>query len=106
METIFQTKTSKELDLSFDFQILNHQNRILDIKINGLLREIKYNDSFFDWFIEDLLFLLDSNRYQKRWDYGQINIMGVKNLKLTKNDEDSFIKLFKSVTNFDLINKE
>ncbi|MGZ9413668.1 hypothetical protein [Mycoplasma sp. 480] len=106
METIFQIKTSKELDLSFDFQILNHENRILDIKVNGLLRDIQYNDNFFDWFIEDLLFLLDNNRYQKRWDYGQINILGIKNLNLNEKDYHSFIKLFKSVTNFDLVVKE
>ncbi|MGZ9763060.1 hypothetical protein ACXYRK_01305 [Mycoplasma sp. AC1221] len=105
MKKQFQTVTSKELNLSFDFEILNHQNRILDIKINGLLRNLKYSDEYFDWFIEDLLFLLDKNRYQKRWDYGQINIFGVTNLNLKEN-ETKFVKLFKSITNFDLVNKE
>ncbi|MGZ9755380.1 hypothetical protein ACXYRQ_02195 [Mycoplasma sp. 394] len=105
MKKQFQTVTSKELNLSFDFEILNHQNRILDIKINGLLRELKYSVEYFDWFIEDLLFLLDKNRYQKRWDYGQINIFGVTNLNLKEN-ETKFVKLFKSITNFDLVNKE
>ncbi|TDV23571.1 hypothetical protein BCF59_0562 [Mycoplasmopsis mustelae] len=106
MKTQFQSKTSQELNLSFDLEILNHENRTLDIKINSLLRNIQYGESFFDWFVEDLLFLLDSNRYQKRWDYGQINILGIKNLNLQPQQQAEFIKAFKSVTNFDLVNKE
>ncbi|WBP84287.1 hypothetical protein [Mycoplasmopsis edwardii] len=106
MSNLYQTIASKELELSFDLSILNHANRTIDIKINGLLRDIKYNASYFDWFIEDLLFLLDKNRYQKRWDYGQINIFGIDNLNLKTEEKANFLKQFKSITSFDLVNKE
>ncbi|SYV97100.1 Uncharacterised protein, partial [Mycoplasmopsis edwardii] len=49
MSNLYQTIASKELELSFDLSILNHANRTIDIKINGLLRDIKYNASYFDW---------------------------------------------------------
>ncbi|MBN3534826.1 hypothetical protein [Mycoplasma procyoni] len=106
MNNQWQTKSSKELNLSFDFYIKNHFDRILEIEIKGVLRDLNFSDSYFDWFIEDLLFLLDQNRYQKRWDYGEIRIFGLKNLNLSQENLDKVKKIFKSVTNFDLIAME
>ncbi|UWD34194.1 hypothetical protein [Mesomycoplasma molare] len=106
MKNNLQTKKSQELDLSFDLEILKHENRIIDIKIKGIIRNIKFNSNYFNWFIEDLLFLLDNNGYQKRWDYGQINIQGIKNLNLNEQEQELFIKECKTITNFDLLIKE
>ncbi|WGI36737.1 hypothetical protein [Mesomycoplasma lagogenitalium] len=106
MKNKWQIKSSEELNLSFDFEILLHQERILDIKINKMLRNLKYDENYFNWFMEDLIFLLDENRYQRRWDYGTINIYNISNLNLSKENEKDFLNLFKSVTNFDLLAKE
>ncbi|QJB71487.1 hypothetical protein [Mycoplasma sp. 1654_15] len=100
-----QTKNSKELNLSFDFTVKKHEYRILDIELNGTLRNLEYSNRYFEWFIEDLLYFLDMNRYQKRWDYETINIFNVQSLKLKKEDLENFIGYFKSVTNFNLVAK-
>lgn len=72
----FQMKFSKEYSLLFDLEILDHQNRTSDIKVNKISRKL------FGWFMKYLLFLLENNRYQKGWDYERKNIYGIKNLKL------------------------
>lgn len=72
----FQMKFSKEHSLLFDLEILDHQNRTSDIKVNKISRKL------FGWFMKYLLFLLENNRYQKGWDYERKNIYGIKNLKL------------------------
>ncbi|MCU9936024.1 hypothetical protein ONA24_00225 [Mycoplasmopsis cynos] len=65
-------KFSKEHSLLFDLEILDHQNRTSDIKVNKISRKL------FGWFIKYLLFLLENNRYQKGWDYERKNIYGIK----------------------------
>lgn len=100
-----QTKNSKELNLSFDFIVKKHEYRILDIELNGALRQLEYSNRYFEWFIEDLLYFLDMNRYQKRWDYEAINIFNVQSLKLNEENLKNFLKYFLSVTNFNLIAK-
>ncbi|VEU59137.1 hypothetical protein [Mesomycoplasma neurolyticum] len=103
MNKEIQKVSSKELNLSFDFVIEKYYNRTLEININKLLRDISYGPSYFDWFIEDLIHLLDQNKYQRRWDYGTIFIKGFENLKLNSKDLESFVWQCKNVTNFDLI---
>ncbi|WP_322961791.1 hypothetical protein RRG51_02410 [Mycoplasmopsis cynos] len=76
MKMQFQMKFSKEHSLLFDLEILDHQNRTSDIKVNKISRKL------FGWFMKYLLFLLENNRYQKGWDYERKNIYGIKNLKL------------------------
>ncbi|MCR8613290.1 MAG: hypothetical protein NC236_02305 [Mycoplasma sp.] len=96
-------KTSKELKLSFDFKILNYEERILDININGLLREIKENENLFDWFMEDLIFFLDSNRFQRRWDYKLIKLHNIISLDNKNNIlSTKIINLLPSVTSWDM----
>ncbi|VEU64738.1 hypothetical protein [Mycoplasmopsis cynos] len=63
MKMQFQMKFSKEHSLLFDLEILDHQNRTSDIKVNKISRKL------FGWFMKYLLFLLENNRYQKGWDY-------------------------------------
>ncbi|CCP24140.1 hypothetical protein RRG53_02845 [Mycoplasmopsis cynos] len=72
MKMQFQMKFSKEHSLLFDLEILDHQNRTSDIKVNKISRKL------FGWFIKYLLFLLENNRYQKGWDYERKNIYGIK----------------------------
>ncbi|WP_025755364.1 hypothetical protein [Mycoplasmopsis cricetuli] len=103
MKNELQIKSSSELNLSFDFVIEKYYERTMEIKINKLLRKLDYNHSFFDWLIEDLIHLLDNNKYQRRWDYGIIYLSGWENLNLSKKDQDELKLLCKSVTNFDLI---
>lgn len=102
-----QIINSEELNISFNFVIKNYQNRILDIETANILQKANenenFNQSFFDWFMEDLIFFLDKNRYQKRWDYGLIRLYGIKNLKLNDEQRKRFGYLLNSVTNFDLI---
>lgn len=97
-----QKITSKELNLSFDFQVESYGYRILKIKLNGMLRKLDFNDKFFGWFMEDLIYFLDKNRYARRWDYEQIYIYNIDSLKLGKNQQ-SFENQFKSISNFDLL---
>ncbi|SYV91034.1 Uncharacterised protein, partial [Mesomycoplasma hyorhinis] len=44
-----QTKNSKELNLSFDFIVKKHEYRILDIELNGALRQLEYSNRYFEW---------------------------------------------------------
>lgn len=99
----FQKINSQELNLSFDFEILDFQNREFQITIHGLLREIKYSERFFEWFMEDLIYFLEQNKYQKRWDIGTIYLSGLSNLNISKEDLKHLINLLTTnVTNFDI----
>ncbi|VEU76286.1 hypothetical protein [Mycoplasmopsis columboralis] len=101
-----QKLSSEELKLSFDFEITRFENREFDITIHKLLRDIKYSDRFFEWFMEDLIFLLAQNKYQLRWDVATVYFSGVKNLDLSDSDYKEFTKLLTtSVTNFDIVVK-
>lgn len=103
MNKEFQKISSEELGLSFNFEIINHIQRTLEIRLSGMLRTLTYNKDFFGWFMEDLIYLLDKNRYQKRWDYGVIKIFNISSLKLSPEEQKVFLEQFPSVTNFDLI---
>ncbi|WP_033161205.1 hypothetical protein [[Mycoplasma] collis] len=106
MKKQIQSISSSKLNLSFNFVIENYYSRTLEIKIDGLLRDIKYNSSFFDWLIEDLIYLLDQNKYQRRWDYGIIYLSGFESLNLNNEQLEELFFLCKSVTNFDLVPKK
>lgn len=93
---------AKKADLSFDISIVSLENRVLSIDIKGLLRDIKYGDQYFDWFIEDLIFFIEQNGIQKRWDFETIFIKNISNLKLTSKDEKEFRDKFKTITNWEV----
>lgn len=93
---------AKKADLSFDISIVSLENRVLSIDIKGLLRDIKYGDQYFDWFIEDLIFFIEQNGIQKRWDFETIFIKNIRNLKLTSKDEKEFRDKFKTITNWEV----
>lgn len=93
---------AKKADLSFDISIVSLENRVLSIDIKGLLRDIKYGDQYFDWFIEDLIFFIEQNGIQKRWDFEIIFIKNIRNLKLTSKDEKEFRDKFKTITNWEV----
>lgn len=103
MKKELQAITSQSLDLSFDLEIVEFQNRYMEIKINKVFRSIEYNNNYFWWFMEDLIFFLDKNKYQKRWDYEVIKILNLEVLKLSVEDLKDFKNKFKEVSNFDLI---
>ncbi len=90
------------LDLSFNFEVTKYENRILDIKLEGLLREIKYSSKIFDWFMEDLILYLDKNQFQRRWDYGLIRIHNIDSLGFTLDEKKDFIKKFKTITSWEM----
>ena len=95
-----EIQTSKQLKISFDFHVLNHEKRILDIELKGYIVKIKWNEKYFDWFMEELIFFLDKNKYQKRWDYGKIIIHNLESLKLTKEQLKEFKSNFKDWERF------
>lgn len=96
------SKTSKELNLSFNFKIKHYEFRVLDFEVNGVLRDIEYNESYFDWFMEDLVFFLEKNGFMKRWDFELMRVHNIKSLNLSEADEKNFINNFKSVTSWDM----
>ncbi|UUD36191.1 hypothetical protein NPA08_04550 [Mycoplasmopsis citelli] len=99
----FQNKSSAELNLSFDFEITDFQNREFQITIHKLLRDLPYDDKFFEWFMEDLIYFITQNKYQLRWDIEKIYFSGIKNLNLSAEDEQKFVSLLtNSVTNFNI----
>ncbi|UUM19786.1 MULTISPECIES: hypothetical protein [unclassified Mycoplasma] len=100
----FQTQSAAELNLSFDFEITDFQNRKFEITIHKMLRDLPFNDSFFEWFMEDLIYFFAKNKYQLRWDIETVYFTGIKNLNLSPQDEQKFILLLtNSVSNFDIV---
>lgn len=97
-----QKVNAKEADLSFDMAIVSLENRILTMDIKGLLRDIEYTENYFEWFIEDLIFFIEQNGIQKRWDFETISIKNISNLKLSSKDEKKFTDKFKTITNWDV----
>lgn len=96
-------KTAKDLDLSFDFKILKFNDRIFEINIGGIFRNLQFNEKYCEWFMEDLIDFLLSNKYQLRWDIGVINLHNCKNLKLTDDEIKKLGAFFKEkVTSFDV----
>ncbi|AKA50030.1 hypothetical protein [Mycoplasmopsis gallinacea] len=98
-----QIKDAKELELSFDFQIKSFENRNFVIAVNGMLRDIQYSPSFNEWFIEDLIYFLEKNRYQLRWDVQIVLLENLESLKLSKEHLQSLKDfLVSNITNFDI----
>ncbi len=83
-------KQAKDLNLSFNFIIEDKIERTLYIKANGLLRPIEWNETSFEWFMEDLVFYMKERKYQQRWDVGKIQIKNCKSLEMNKK---TFVKL-------------
>lgn len=97
-----QKISAKKARLSFDMSIISLESRILTINVNGLLRDIKYSDNYFEWFIEDLIFFIEQNGIQKRWDFETILIKNIASFELSSNDEIAFKGKFKTITNWDV----
>ncbi|ADE19436.1 hypothetical protein [Mycoplasma crocodyli] len=101
MNTELQTKKSKELNLSFSFAILDYHNRHFTIELGTMLRDINYSEKYCEWFMEDLLFFLEMNGYQLRFDVSRIKFTGIENLRLSAEDKLEFVDfLTNKVTNF------
>lgn len=92
--------SSRSLNLSFDFVIHKFQDRVLYIKINTMLRKIKFSRKYFSWFIEDLLLFIKKNGFQLRWDFNKIKLMNFKNLKLTLIQNKKLVKWCQEITNW------
>ncbi|EFF41350.1 hypothetical protein [Mycoplasmopsis alligatoris] len=100
----FQTKSSQDLDLSFTFMITNFENRVFYISLGKMLRDIKYTQQYNEWFMEDLLFFLEKNKYQLRFDLEKIVLSNWENLNLSESNLKEFQEFLKTkITNFDLV---
>ena len=99
---MLKESTAKKLGLSFDFELLNFEWRIPEVKIKGIIRYIKYSPDFFDWFMEDLIYFLDKNDIKKRWDILEIKLFGVDNLGLNEKELISFRKELKTIVSWDM----
>ncbi|QDY87188.1 hypothetical protein FRW55_03450 [Mycoplasma anserisalpingitidis] len=96
-------KTAKDLDLSFDFKITSFNERTFEINIEGIFRNLEFNEKYYEWFMEDLIDFLLSNKYQLRWDIGLINLHNSKNLKLSDEEIKKLASFFdEKVTSFDV----
>lgn len=96
-------KTAKDLDLSFDFKITSFNERTFEINIEGIFRNLEFNEKYCEWFMEDLIDFLLSNKYQLRWDIGLINLHNTKNLKLNNEEIKKLASFFnEKVTSFDV----
>lgn len=95
---------SKKLDLSFDFKITNLEYRALSIDIIKVLRKLDTKDmeKYFSWFMDDLIFFIEKNKVQKRWDFETILLNYLDKLELSKENEKLFINKLKTVTNWDV----
>ncbi|APJ38350.1 hypothetical protein [Mycoplasmopsis pullorum] len=100
--TVIQTKTSQELGLSFDFNIVDFHNRHFTIKLGENLRKgLEFSEKYCEWFMEDLLDFLNANNYQLRWDVSRIKFEDLENLRLSIRELEEFKKfLTEKVTNF------
>ncbi len=79
-------KTSKKLMLSFDFVMQEKIERNLSIKAQGLLRDVKWNENAFGWFMEDLVYFMNENKFQQRWDVTTIQVTNCQSLKIKKEE--------------------
>ena len=95
---------SKNLDLSFEFKITNLEYRVLYIDIIKVLRKLETEDmeKYFSWFMDDLIFFIEKNKIQKRWDFETILFKDLDKLNLSQFDKENFIKKLKTVTNWDM----
>ena len=99
---MLKDKSSEKLNLSFDFQLLNFEWRKPEVKIKGMIREIKYSTEFFEWFMEDLIYFLDRNGIKTRWDIVEIILFGIDNLGLNEQELSSFRKELKTVISWNM----
>ncbi|AKJ20985.1 hypothetical protein ACJOMT_00910 [Mycoplasmopsis synoviae] len=112
MAISYKQATSKDLNLSFDFEITYFEMSKFVIDIKNTLRPLEFNEKYCEWFIEDLIYFLKSNDYNFRFDLGLLELVNGKNLKKLVNKkpvdlndlEFEEIKYFleKKITNFDV----
>ena len=91
-----------KLNLSFEFELLSFEWRKPRVNIKGMLREIKYSEEYFDWFMEDIIYFLEKNDIKKRWDIAEIQISGLENLNLTKEELALFRKQLSTIMVWDM----
>ena len=91
-----------KLNLSFEFQLLSFEWRKPRVNIKGMLRDIKYSEEYFDWFMEDIIHFLEKNGIKKRWDIAEIQISGLDNLKLSKDELVLFRKQLTTIMIWDM----
>ncbi|MEE3928268.1 hypothetical protein V2E24_01585 [Mycoplasmopsis ciconiae] len=99
----YQVVDSKDIDLSFDFEIEEFTSRHFEIKIKKTLRDLHFSKSYCEWFIEDFLDFLASNKYQLRWDVEYVHFNSAKNLNLSQKDFEILKDFLENkVMNFDI----
>ncbi|WKX02447.1 hypothetical protein [Candidatus Mycoplasma mahonii] len=97
----------EDLNLSFQFEVVDFKRRILDIKVLSVKKDIMKNNinKIFEWFMEDLIFFIEKSGFQKRWDFGTILLGGINNLEFEEEKRENFTNMFKLITNWDMVVK-
>ena len=99
---MLKEQSAIKLNLSFDFELLKFEWRKPEVNIKGMLRDVKYSEEYFDWFMEDLIYFLEENSIKKRWDIVEIILSGVSNLGLTDEELVLFRKQLTTVVSWDM----
>lgn len=99
---MLKEQTAQNLNLSFDFKLLNFEWRKPEVEIRGMIRHVEYSEEFFEWFMEDIIYFLDKNDIKKRWDIVEIQLSGLKNLGLNENELKSFRQQLKTVFSWNM----